>query len=94
MFLLTLTSAVNTLCLIAAFWLAFFVLTRGSRRRVSQLASATLWATSAHLLSQLTFIYGPRPGTALPWWWGWGLAVAAALLWRLWPRTPPGSMPG
>lgn len=81
--LFALTSAVSFLCLTVSLWLGFYIVTRSPRSRVSWLAGATLWSLCGYFLNNLTYLQG-RPGTgALPWWWGWSVALAAPFWFHL-----------
>jgi len=77
------TSAINFVCLTVSLWLGFYIVTRSSRSRVSWLASATLWSLCGYFLNSLTYIQGPSGEGILPWWWGWGVVIAAPLWFHL-----------
>ncbi|MDH4136839.1 MAG: GAF domain-containing protein, partial [Anaerolineae bacterium] len=77
------TSAINFVCLTVSLWLGFYIVTRSPRSRVSWLASATLWSLCGYFLNSLTDIQGPSVEGILPWWWGWGVVIAAPLWFHL-----------
>ena len=77
------TSAINFVGLIVSLWLGCYIVTRSPRSRVSWLASATLWSLCGYFLNNLTYIHGPPGEDALPWWWGWSVALAAPFWFHL-----------
>ena len=87
-----LTSAVNFVCLTISLWLGFYIVTRSPRSRISWLASATLWSLSGSFLNSLTYIHSPPGGGALPWWWGWSVALAAPFWFHLSVSLLPGRL--
>ena len=86
------TSAINFVCLAVSLWLGFYVVTRSPRSRVSWLASATLWSLCGYFLNSLTYLQGPSGEGILPWWWGWGVVVAAPLWFHLSVSLLPGKL--
>ena len=86
----TLTLLVNFICLTLSLWLGFYIVTRSPRSRVSWLASATLWSLCGHFLNGLTYIHGPPGEGALPWWWGWSVAIAVPFWFHLSVSLLPG----
>ena len=86
------TSAINFVCLAVSLWLGFYVVTRSPRSRVSWLASATLWSLCGYFLNSLTYLQGPSGEGILPWWWGWGVVVAAPLWFHLSVSLLPGKV--
>ena len=83
-------SAINFVCLTVSLWLGFYIVTRSPRSRVSWLASATLWSLCGYFLNSLTYIQGPPGEGILPWWWGWGVVIAAPLWFHLSVSLLPG----
>jgi len=77
------TSAANFVCLTLSLWLGFYIVTRSPRSKVSWLASATLWSLCGYFLISLTHLQGPSTEGILPWWWGWGVVIAAPLWFHL-----------
>jgi hypothetical protein len=77
-FLTTLTTVTNFAGLVVSLWLGFYIVTRSPRSQISWLASGTLWALTGYFLNNLTYVQGP-PGSRLPWWWGWSVALAVPL---------------
>jgi hypothetical protein len=77
-----LTAATNFVGLVVSLWLGLYIVTRSPRSRVSWLASGTLWALAGYFLNNLTYVQGP-PGSRLPWWWGWSVALAVPLWFHL-----------
>jgi hypothetical protein len=47
------------------------------------LASATLWSLCGYFLNSLTYLHDPSGEGILPWWWGWGVVIAAPLWFHL-----------
>lgn len=88
--LLTATSATNFICLVVSLWLGFYIVTRSQRSKVSWLASATVWALCGYFLDTLTFTYRPPGTSALPWWWGWSVTLAAPFWFHLSVSLLPG----
>ena len=83
------TSAINFVCLTISLWLGFYIVTRSPLSRVSWLASATLWSLCGYFLNSLTYTKGAGEGI-LPWWWGWGVVIAAPLWFHLSVSLLPG----
>jgi hypothetical protein len=91
--LLALTAVTNFLCLAISLWLGFYIVTRSPNSKVSWLASATLWSLSGYFLNNLTYIQGP-PGSPLPRWWGWSVALAIPFCFHLSVALLPEGMSG
>jgi hypothetical protein len=83
------TSVINFVCLTVSLWLSFYIITRSPRSRVSWLASATLWSLCGYFLNNLTYTRGAAEGI-LPWWWAWGVVIAAPLWFHLSLSLLPG----
>lgn len=81
--LLALTGTINLIGLIVSLWLGFFIVTRSPRSRVSWLAGATLWSLAGYFMNGLTHIRGSPGEIALPWWWGWSVALAVPFWFHL-----------
>jgi len=87
--LTTLTAVTNFAGLVVSLWLGFYIVTRSPRSRLSWLASGTLWALTGYFLNNLTYMQG-QPGSRLPWWWGWSVALAVPLWFHLSVALLPG----
>ena len=81
--LLAVTSVVDLIGMSLSLWLGFYVVTRSPRRMLSWLATATLWALSGSFVDSLTHFHGPVERGALPWWWGWSVAIAVPFWFHL-----------
>jgi hypothetical protein len=75
-FLVGLTSLGNFLFLITSLWVGLYVLLRGPKDKASWLVSATLWSLSGYFLNTLISIHSLPGEGALPWWWGWSVAIS------------------
>jgi len=78
----TVTAITSFAGLVVSLWLGLYIVTRSPRSRLSWLASGTLWALAGYFLNNLTYVQGP-PGSRLPWWWGWSVALAVPLWFHL-----------
>jgi hypothetical protein len=81
--LFALTSAISFICLTLSLWLGFYIVTRSPRSSASWLAGATLWSLCGTFLNSLTYIQGLPGEGALPWWWGWSVALAVPFWFHL-----------
>ncbi len=79
----TIITILDFFLLTSSLWLGFFIVTRSPRSRISWLAAASIWALSGAFLNSLIELHSPPEGIAAAWWWGWCIAVSAALLHHL-----------